>query len=163
MLRTFLLGKIHHARVTECKPEYSGSITIDRDLLDETGILPNEKVLVADCENGHRFETYVFEGERGSGDIIVNGAAARLTGLGHRVIVIAYCQLDRREMETHRPRVIVCDAGNRVVERITYPAPLEGGPPTVAPAGPPTEAPTPAPAPAVPGESASADPIAVGS
>lgn len=131
MLRTFLLGKIHHARVTECKPEYSGSITIDRDLLDETGILPNEKVLVADCENGHRFETYVFEGERGGGDIIINGAAAKLTGLGHRVIVIAYCQLDHREMEDHRPRVIVCDTANRVVERIGYPAPLEGGPPTV--------------------------------
>lgn len=131
MLRTFLLGKIHHARVTECKPDYSGSITIDRDLLEETGILPNEKVLVADCENGNRFETYVFEGERGGGDIIINGAAAKLTGLGHRVIVIAYCQLQSTEMAGHRPRVIVCDAGNRVVERITYPSPVEGGPPTV--------------------------------
>jgi aspartate 1-decarboxylase len=131
MLRTFLLGKIHHARVTECKPDYSGSITIDRDLLDETGILPNEKVLVADCENGHRFETYVFEGERGGGDIIINGAAAKRTGLGHRVIIIAFCQLQTAEMDEHRPRVVVCDASNRVVERITYPSPRESGPPTV--------------------------------
>lgn len=131
MFRTFLLGKIHHARVTECKPDYSGSITIDRDLLDETGILPNEKVLIADCENGQRFETYVFEGERGGGDIIINGAAAKLTGLGHRVIIIAYCQLQTTEMAEHRPRVVVCDAANRVVERITYPSPLQSGPPTV--------------------------------
>lgn len=131
MLRHALHAKLHHAVVTYCDADYVGSITIDRDLLDASGMRANEKVLVADCENGNRFETYVFEGERGGGDIIINGAAAKLTGLGHRVIVIAYCQLQSTEMAGHRPRVIVCDAGNRVVERITYPSPVEGGPPTV--------------------------------
>lgn len=127
MIRSFLYGKIHHARVTECKPDYSGSITIDRDLLDATGLLPNEKVLVADCENGSRFETYVFEGERGSRDIIVNGAAANLTGLGHRVIILAFCQLDEAGQRTHRPKVVICDTDNGVAETIEYPAAIGSG------------------------------------
>ena len=122
MLREALLAKIHHARVTECLPEYSGSITIDRDLLDATGLLPNEKVLVADCENGNRFETYIFEGERGSGVIAINGAAALLSGVGHKVIVIGFCQLTREELLKHEPVVIVCDELNRVAETIRYPA-----------------------------------------
>jgi len=122
MLREALLAKIHHARVTECLPEYSGSITIDRDLLDATGLLPNEKVLVADCENGNRFETYIFEGERGSGVIAINGAAALLSGVGHKVIVIGFCQLTHEELLRHEPVVIVCDEHNRVAETIRYPA-----------------------------------------
>ncbi|MFK7961857.1 MAG: aspartate 1-decarboxylase [Phycisphaerales bacterium] len=122
MHRTFLFGKIHHARVTESRPEYSGSITIDRDLLDACGILPNERVLVADCENGSRFETYVFEGERGGGDIVINGAAALKTGLGHRIIIQAYCQLSREEQATHRPRIVICDANNGVADLLEYPA-----------------------------------------
>jgi aspartate 1-decarboxylase len=119
-----LFAKIHHAVVTECRPDYSGSITIDQDLLDATGMLVNEKVLVADCENGNRFETYIFAGERGSGRIGVNGAAANITGVGHRIIVISFCHLTRDELATHRPKVIVCDADNRVEQVIEYDAAL---------------------------------------
>jgi aspartate 1-decarboxylase len=120
MLRQALFAKIHQAVVTECHPDYSGSITIDQDLLDVTGMLVNEKVLVADCENGSRFETYIFAGERGSGIIGVNGAAANLVEIGHRVIIIAFCTLSREEMATHRPKVIICDRCNRVAEIIEY-------------------------------------------
>ncbi len=120
MLREILFAKIHQAVVTQCDPDYVGSITIDRDLLDAVGLVVNEKVLVADCNNGSRFETYIFEGERGSGIIGVNGAAADLTGVGHKVIIMAFCQLTPEEMEHHRPRVIVCDADNHIVERIEY-------------------------------------------
>lgn len=125
MLREALLAKIHHARVTGCRPDYSGSITIDRDLLDATGLLPNEKVLVADCENGNRFETYILEGEPGSGTVEINGAAALLTGTGHRVIVIGFCQVTGEELERHRPTVIVCDERNRIAERIRYAAAID--------------------------------------
>lgn len=122
MRREFLFAKLHHAVVTECLPEYSGSVTIDRDLLDAVGLLPNERVLIADCENGNRFETYVFEGARGSGTVAINGAAALLSGVGHRVIVIAFCELEAGERAAHRPRVAVCDDRNRVAELIDYPA-----------------------------------------
>jgi aspartate 1-decarboxylase len=122
MLRDALFAKIHYATVTECKLEYTGSIVIDQDLLDATGLVPNEKVLVADCENGNRYETYVFPGERGSGIIGINGAAARLTGLGHRLIILAFCQLDAAELAGHRPKVVVCDADNRIEQLIEYDA-----------------------------------------
>ncbi len=122
MLREALFAKIHHAVVTECNHEYSGSITIDQDLLDATGLLANEKVLVADCENGNRFETYVFAGPRGGGGIGVNGAAANLTRVGHRVLVMSFCRLTTEEMATHRPKVIVCDRENRVAEAFAYEA-----------------------------------------
>jgi aspartate 1-decarboxylase len=125
MQRDFLFAKIHHAVVTECHPEYTGSITIDRDLLDATGLLVNEKVLVADCENGNRFETYVFEGRRGSGVIGVNGAAANITGVGHRLIILAFCRLTPDEMTEHRPRVVVCAPDNRIAEEIEYPPALQ--------------------------------------
>jgi aspartate 1-decarboxylase len=120
MLREALFAKLHHAVVTDCSPEYSGSITIDEDLLEATGILANEKVLVADCENANRFETYVFVGERGSGVIGVNGAAAHLTAVGHRIIVCAFCQLSVEEMGRHRPKVVICDRGNGVQDLIEY-------------------------------------------
>jgi len=120
MLREALFAKIHHARVTGCRPDYSGSITIDALLLEATGLLPNEKVLIADCENGHRFETYILEGEKGSGVITINGAAALLTGVGHRIIVLAFCQLTREEMKAHHPCVVVCNEKNQVAERFTY-------------------------------------------
>lgn len=124
MLREVLFGKIHMAAVTHCDPDYMGSITIDPDLLDEIGMVVNEKVLVADCNNGNRFETYVFRGDRGSGDIMVNGAAADLTGIGHRVLIMSFCRVNEIELQTHRPKVIICDERNRVVERLTYPAAL---------------------------------------
>src|SRR5438270_630554 len=90
MLLKLLKSKIHQAIVTQTDLDYHGSITIDADLMRASGLVPNEAVLVADCENGNRFETYVIVGEKGSGIIGVNGAAARLTQVGHRVIVMSF-------------------------------------------------------------------------
>ena len=120
MLREALYAKIHMATVTECNPMYSGSITIDEDLLTATGLRVNEKVLVADADSPNRFETYIFKGESGSGMIGVNGAAAKLTGIGHKVIIMSFCQLDDAEFGNHSPKVIICDEHNRVQETIEY-------------------------------------------
>lgn len=120
MLREALFAKIHRVRVTECQPDYMGSITIDPDLLDAVGMRVNEKVLVADCNNAQRFETYIFKGRRGSGEICVNGAAANCTGVGHIVLVMSFCQLTAEEMRTHRPKVALCTAENRVAQVIEY-------------------------------------------
>jgi len=125
MLREALFAKIHCAVVTECKVEYTGSIVIDQDLLDASGMVVNEKVLVGDCENGNRFETYIIAGERGSGAIAINGAAAKLSDVGHRVIILAFCQLTPEEMAGHRPRVIVCDEKNRIAQTILYDPPAK--------------------------------------
>ena len=125
MLRKFLHGKIHHARVTECHEEYVGSITIDAELLEATGIRPNEMVLIADMENGNRFETYVFRGEPGSAVIAVNGAAAKLTGEGHRLIIMAFGFLTNESIEGHEARVVVTDEKNRIAQRLTYPSTLD--------------------------------------
>ena len=122
MLREVLFAKIHRATVTDCNVDYMGSITIDPILLEATGMVVNEKVLVADCENGQRFETYIFLGERGKGQIIVNGAAARRTGVGHAVLIMSFCQLSPEEMRTFRPKVVICDAKNGIKERIDSPA-----------------------------------------
>ena len=104
MLREVLFAKIHRATVTDCNVDYMGSITIDPLLLEATGMVVNEKVLVADCDNGQRFETYIFLGERGSGEIKVNGAAARRTGVGHKVLIMSFCQLTPQELATFRRR-----------------------------------------------------------
>ena len=122
MLREVLFAKIHRATVTHCDPTYIGSITIDPVLLEATGMVVNEKVLVADCENGSRFETYIFLGEPDSGEIRINGAAAKLTGIGHQVLIMSFCQLDEIELKHHRPKVVICDAENGIAQCITYPA-----------------------------------------
>ena len=122
MLREALFAKIHRATVTDCNVDYMGSITVDPVLLEATGMVVNEKVLVADCDNGQRFETYVFLGERGSGEIRVNGAAARRTGVGHQVLIMSFCQLTPQELATHRPKVVICDARNGIKEFFKYPA-----------------------------------------
>jgi len=122
MLRELLHSKIHRATVTECHPDYMGSITIDPVLLDATGMVLYEKVLVADCENGNRFETYVFAGERGSGTIGVNGAAANITGIGHKILIMSFCQMDETEMKRHRPKVVICTEDNGIAELIEYPS-----------------------------------------
>jgi len=124
MLREALFAKIHHAVVTECDVEFSGSITIDEALIDAAGILPNEKVLVADCENGNRFETYVHPAPRGSGMIGINAAAARLTAVGHRVTVFAFCRLTPEEFKLHRPKVVICNRSNGVEQLIEYNSPV---------------------------------------
>lgn len=120
MLREMMSSKIHRAVVTRCDLEYVGSITIDADLLAAVGLRPNEKVLVCDIDNGSRFETYVIRGEAGSGEIGINGAAARLTAEGHRVIIIAFAQVAAEELDRHVGRVIVCDAHNGIEQRLEY-------------------------------------------
>ena len=125
MTRQILYAKIHRAVVTECRPDYVGSITIDPALLEATGLVVNEKVLIADCDSGARFETYIFMGELDSGQIKVNGAAAQLTGVGHRLLIMSFAGMTPQEMQTHRPRVVVCDDQNRIAEVLRYdPAPV---------------------------------------
>jgi aspartate 1-decarboxylase len=120
MLIRLLKAKIHRATVTQTDVNYHGSITIDRNLLDATGLYPFEAVLIADCENGNRFETYVIPGEPGSGIIAVNGAAARLTQVGHKVIIIAFVQAEPHELDKHVARVALVDGENRPVEIIEH-------------------------------------------
>jgi aspartate 1-decarboxylase len=109
-------SKIHRATVTEAKLNYMGSITIDEALLEAAEILPNEKVQVVNNNNGSRFETYVIKGERGSGVICLNGAAARLVQPGDTVIIISYALLDSREARTFRPAIVMVDGANRITE-----------------------------------------------
>lgn len=120
MLREVLFAKIHRAVVTQCEPDYVGSITIDPDLLDAVGLRVNEKVLVADVTNAQRFETYIFKGRRGSGEICVNGAAANRTGVGHIVLVMSFAHMTLEEMERHRPRVVIVGPKNTVARVIEY-------------------------------------------
>jgi aspartate 1-decarboxylase len=118
MLVKVLRAKIHRATITESDVDYIGSITIDRQLLDETGLLPGECVMVADLENGARFETYIFEGEPGSGVICINGAAARLVNVGDKVIVMAYAYLDPADARELRPQVALVDGENKLVRKL---------------------------------------------
>jgi len=120
MFIRLLRAKIHRATVTQTDVNYHGSITIDRDLLEATGLLPNEAVLVADCENGNRFETYIIPGDPGSGIIGVNGAAARLTQIGHKVIIIAFAFAQPAELSAHLARVALVDARNKLVEILQH-------------------------------------------
>ncbi|WP_274572424.1 aspartate 1-decarboxylase [Neisseria leonii] len=114
MLRTMLGGKIHRAVVTGADLNYVGSITVDSDLLDAAGILPNEKVAVVNNNNGQRFETYTIAGARGSGVVCLNGAAARLVQPGDIVIIMSYLQLDKAEAAAYRPKVVLVDEANRI-------------------------------------------------
>jgi aspartate 1-decarboxylase len=113
MFLKVLRAKIHRATVTEANPDYVGSITIDQDLSDAAGILPNESVLVADVTNGERFETYVVSGERGSGTVCVNGAAARLARAGDLVIVMAHAYVTPEEAREMQPVIVLVDEKNR--------------------------------------------------
>jgi aspartate 1-decarboxylase len=115
MLRTMLKSKIHRATVTQADLHYVGSITVDADLLDAAGLLPGELVHIVDVSNGARLETYCIEGERGSGVIGINGAAARLVHTGDLIIVIGYGQMDDTEAREYEPRVVFVDAENRIV------------------------------------------------
>jgi aspartate 1-decarboxylase len=126
MLTQLLKAKIHQATVTFTDVNYHGSITIDADLLRASGLLPNEAVIVADCENGNRFSTYIIVGKPGTGVVGVNGAAARLTQVGHRVIIMAFVLATPQEVETHKSRVVIADRNNRVAETVEHPSTLEG-------------------------------------
>ena len=114
MLRTMMKSKIHRAVVTEADLNYVGSITIDKDLMDAADLLENEKVQVVNNNNGARFETYVIEGERGSGIVCVNGAAARMVQPGDLVIIISYAMMDSKEIAEYLPRVIMVDDKNNI-------------------------------------------------
>jgi len=125
MLRKLMRAKIHRATVTQCDLDYVGSITIDADLLAVAGLRPNEAVWVLDLDNGARFETYVIRGNPGSGIIGINGAAARLTEVGHKVIILAYGLLTEQTLDDHTATVVVADAHNRVDQVLHYPSTLD--------------------------------------
>jgi aspartate 1-decarboxylase len=125
MLTKLLKAKIHRATVTFTDVNYHGSITIDSDLLRASGLLPNEAVMVADCENGNRFETYILPGEPGSGVIGINGAAARLSKVGHRVIVMAFVMATDEETKRHKSRVVIVNDKNKVTETLDHASKLE--------------------------------------
>jgi aspartate 1-decarboxylase len=116
MIRTFLFAKIHRATVTAANVHYVGSITIDSDLLQASGIRPYERVQVVDVDNGERLETYVIAGRPGSGAIELNGAAARLVQVGDKVIIMAYAQVAESLPEEWTPVVLIMGEGNRVAE-----------------------------------------------
>lgn len=109
---TMFKSKLHQMRITEANLMYEGSITIDQDLLDMSGILPYEKVSVVNITNGSRLETYTIPGERGSRVCCMNGAAARLTQVDDRVIVIAYARMSEEVAKTHKPTIVVVDENN---------------------------------------------------
>lgn len=116
MFRTMMKSKIHRATVTDANLNYVGSITIDRDLMDAADLLPNERVQVVNNNNGARLETYVIEGERGSGVICMNGAAARLAQPGDILIIISYATMSDEEARQYVPRVVLVDQANRIVK-----------------------------------------------
>jgi len=112
-------SKVHRATVTDADLHYVGSITIDRDLMDLADLMEFEQVAVVDVDNGARLETYVIEGERGSGSIFLNGAAARLVAPGDRVIIISYADYEQAELDEYEPRVVHVDRGNRPIDSLT--------------------------------------------
>ena len=112
-------SKIHRATVTDANLHYVGSVTIDRDLMDAADLLEHEQVAIVDIDNGARLETYVIAGERGSGDLCLNGAAARLVSPGDRVIVISYADYDQAELAAYEPCVVHVDTANRIVDEET--------------------------------------------
>lgn len=117
MQRFMLHSKIHRATVTQADLHYVGSLTIDMDLMDAAGMLPGQQVDVVDVDNGSRLTTYAIEGERGSGIVCINGAAARLVSPGDIVIIIAYAAMGDDEARTFEPNVVFVDGDNRIVEQ----------------------------------------------
>jgi aspartate 1-decarboxylase len=120
MLRKVLYGKIHLATVTAALPDYIGSITIDEDLLEATGLRVNDAVLIANQRNGERFETYIFRGERGSRKIEVNGAAAHLVEPGDRVIILHFAHMTDDEYRHHRPKAAIMRPDNSIDRVLRY-------------------------------------------
>ncbi|MBD3636923.1 MAG: aspartate 1-decarboxylase [Crocinitomicaceae bacterium] len=114
MLREFFRAKIHRVTVTEAEVDYIGSITIDPDLLEAANMMEGEKVQVLSCNNGERLETYIIKGERGSGEICVNGPAALKIGVGHVVIVIAYAMMTEEEAKDFKPTIVFPNENNKL-------------------------------------------------
>lgn len=121
MLRTMCKGKIHRATVTQADLNYIGSITVDQDLLDAANIYPYEKVQVVNINNGSRLETYTIAGARGSGVICLNGAAARLTAPGDKVIIMSYAEFTEEEIRSLVPQIVFVDEENHMVEKKEVP------------------------------------------
>ncbi len=115
MQRTLLLGKLHKARVTHAVLNYEGSCSIDLDLLDAAGILENEQIDIYNVDTGARFHTYAIAGERGSGMISLNGAAARMAAVGDTVIIAAYGIFDEAEAKAHKPKLVYLNEKNEIV------------------------------------------------
>lgn len=114
-----LKSKIHRATITESNLNYIGSITIDEELMDAVELVPNERVHIYDIDNGKRFDTYVIKGERGTGQICMNGAAARLVHKGDRIIIVSYCSIEFEKAKNHFPKIVVVNENNEILERIT--------------------------------------------
>jgi aspartate 1-decarboxylase len=119
MRRRMMKSKIHRATVTDADLHYVGSITVDRHLMEEADLLEYEQVAVVDIDNGARLETYVIEGEAGSGSICLNGAAARLVAPGDRVIIISYAEYEDADLEGYAPTIVHVDRSNRPVDAVT--------------------------------------------
>lgn len=117
---TLLKAKIHRAVVTQADLDYVGSVTIDTNLLRESGILEYEKVQIVDINNGNRFETYTIAGEEGSGIICLNGAAAKCVSVGDKVIIMAYANMSPEEAAGHKPTVLFVDEKNNIVRKANY-------------------------------------------
>ena len=117
MKREMLRAKIHRIKVTERDVEYEGSLSLDRDLMRAAEMLPFEKVDVYDIENGNRFSTYLIEGEAGSGECCVNGAAAHLVEIGDKVILASYTTLDEHEARNHEPRIVLIGEDNKIARQ----------------------------------------------
>lgn len=120
MRLNMLKSKIHRAKVVQAELNYVGSITVDEDLLDASGILEYEKVTIVDIDNGARFETYTIAGERGTGMICLNGAAARCVQVGDKIIIMAYCDMDKEEAMEHKPTVVFVDEENKISRVTNY-------------------------------------------
>jgi aspartate 1-decarboxylase len=119
MLRCMLRAKIHMATVTESNLAYEGSITIDADLLSEVGILPYERVMISNMNNGERFETYVIPGKKGSGEICLNGPTARKGVVGDTVVIFCYSYFEDAEIRNFKPRIIKLGPDNRIIGALT--------------------------------------------
>jgi aspartate 1-decarboxylase len=117
-MRNMLKSKIHRATVTDANIDYEGSITIDRKLMAEADILPYEQVHVLNINNGARFSTYAIQGEEGSGEICLNGAAARLAAKGDLVIILTYCDVSEEEARDYKPRLVYVDAKNAIIPAV---------------------------------------------
>jgi aspartate 1-decarboxylase len=115
MLIEVLQSKIHNVRITQTELNYTGSITIDADMLDAAGLIPNQKVLIVNNNNGERFETYTIVGDRGTGVIGLNGAAARRGQIGDELIIMSFAQMTPEEAKDHKPNNIYPDRNNRII------------------------------------------------
>ncbi len=124
MKRIFLNIKLHGAKVTQANLEYEGSISIDRNILKKTGLIPFEKVDIYNINNGERFSTYIIPGEKG--EVALNGAAARKVQVGDRIIIVSYVELEKDEIKKHTPKCFILDSNNSIIKEFIYKIPLDG-------------------------------------